>query len=328
MASGTSSASTSVAISGPAATSRSVDRLGARELVARVVLEVAQHDAAHALDDAQEAGARPVGRRVAHDQPRSGHEHAGGDRRRPPTTGRPGSTISSSVSSSQLATVTWRPERCTDDAGRGQHALGVVAAERRLADRRGAVGGQAGQQHARLDLRAGHRQVVGDRAQARAGDRERRQAVAGRLHGGAHAAQRLGDAVDGAPADRRVAVEREAAALLPGQPARQQPHERARVADVDRAARLPGLAQAGAADDDLVGAQLDQRTERAGWPAASRWCRRRRGSCGCAPARPPSHPAAPPGARSTCRPAASARRAGARPARSGRSCRPRGGVGP
>ena len=75
--------------------------------------------------------------------------------------------------------------------------------------------------------------------------------------------QRVGDAVDGPAADRGVAVERERAALLPGEPARQQPHQRPGVADVDRPVGLARLAQPAAADDELVGALLDQRAERA-----------------------------------------------------------------
>ena len=49
----------------------------------------------------------------------------------------------------------------------------------------------------------------------------------------AHLAQRGGDAVDRAAADRLVAVERPLAAGLARQPAGREPHQRARVADVD-----------------------------------------------------------------------------------------------
>jgi hypothetical protein len=89
-----------------------------------------------------------------------------------------------------------RPLRCTVTPAAAEHALGVVAAGAGLGDRGGAVGGQGGQQHARLYLRAGHRQLVVDRAQLRAvdGERRRRPSVASTLR--AHQAQRLGDAVD------------------------------------------------------------------------------------------------------------------------------------
>ena len=46
------------------------------------------------------------------------------------------------------------------DAGRGEHPLGVVAARLGLDDRRRPVGGERGEQHARLDLGAGDRQRV------------------------------------------------------------------------------------------------------------------------------------------------------------------------
>ena len=56
---------------------------------------------------------------------------------------------------------------------------------------------------------------------------------------------------------------RHARPVLRGEPAGQQPHERAGVADVDRVGDLARLAQADAADDDLVVALLDERAERA-----------------------------------------------------------------
>ena len=62
----------------------------------------------------------------------------------------------------------------------------------------------------------------------------------------AHLAQRRGDAVDGPAADRLVAVERPLAAGLAREPAGREPHQRARVADVD--VRLGGRAQPGPAD--------------------------------------------------------------------------------
>ena len=96
-----------------------------------------------------------------------------------------------------------------------------------------------------------------------AAHRQRREAAAARAQLRAHQAQRLGDPVDRAPADRLVAVERERAALLRRQPAGQQAQQRARVAHVDRPIRFARLAQAGAAHDHLLAAQLHQRAERA-----------------------------------------------------------------
>ena len=72
------------------------------------------------------------------------------------------------------------------------------------------------------------------------------------------------DAVDRAPADRLVAVERERPALADQQPG-QQAHQRARVEHVDRAVRRAQAAQAAAvhaqARRGLVEA-LDARAER------------------------------------------------------------------
>ena len=106
-------------------------------------------------------------------------------------------------------------------AGAQQHPLGVVAAARRLGHGRRAVGGQRREQHARLDLRAGDGQLVVDRAQAR-----RRAPSAARSARRAPRARapisRSGSAMrsTGPAADRVVAVERERAAVLRGEPAR------------------------------------------------------------------------------------------------------------
>ena len=150
------------------------------------------------------------------------------------------------------------------DAGAGldQHALGVVAARPRLAHARHARGEQAGEQDAGLDLRRGDRQLVVGAGEAAAGDRQRGEAVLARVEPRAHLPQRLGDAVDRAAADRLVAVEHPDALGLAREPARQQPQQRAGVADVDRAGRLRGRAQPRAADQQVVGARLDDRAER------------------------------------------------------------------
>ena len=58
--------------------------------------------------------------------------------------------------------------------------------------------------------------------------RERREAALARVDPRAHLRAAARDAVDRAAADRLVAVERPLAAVLPGEPARQQPHQRAR----------------------------------------------------------------------------------------------------
>ena len=147
-------------------------------------------------------------------------------------------------------------------AGAGQHALGVVAAGRGLDHGRRARRQQAREQHARLHLRGGDRHPVVDPAERAAGHRERRVAILRGLDPGSHQRERRGHAVDRPAADRGVAVERPASALLPCEPPGQQPHQRAGVADVDRRCRGRRGAQAGAADHHRVRAALDEGAER------------------------------------------------------------------
>src|SRR5947209_7882753 len=117
---------------------------------------------------------------------------------------------------------------------------------------------QAGEQQARLELRAGHRHLVGDPLQGRAVNGERGVAPVASLDLGSHLAQRLGDPIHRAPADRGVAVERPAPAALAGQPPGQQAHERARVAHVDGRVGLARLAQTGPPHHQLVVASFDE----------------------------------------------------------------------
>ena len=74
--------------------------------------------------------------------------------------------------------------------------------------------------------------------------RERREAAVVGVDPRAHLAQRRGDAVDGPAADRLVAVERPLAAGLAREPAGREPHQRARVADVDVRLGAPRAAPA------------------------------------------------------------------------------------
>ena len=200
--------------------------------------------------------------------------------------GSPGTSTPSSSSSSVFERPSTSASVAVDrDAGAQQHPLGVVAAARRL-DRRSSSpsAASAGEQHARLDLRAGDRQLVGDRAQ-----RARR----GRCSGGKRpsrassrapiCAQRLGDPVDRPAADRLVAVERERRA-----PAARRASRAAAASACRRCRRrsapvgLARLAQAGAADHELV-VVAPRRARRARAPRrASRACRRRAGSCSIA----------------------------------------------
>ena len=180
--------------------------------------------------------------------------------------GSPGTSTSPSSSSSALPTVVrnppcrHRPRARHGRAGGSQHPLGVVAARDGL-DHGRRVGDEPGEQHARLDLRARDRKLVLDAGQRRAVDRERREAALARLDPRPHQRQRLGDPVDRAPANRVVAVELEARPLLERQPAGQQPHQRAGVADVDGSPGAMRVAQPAPADHDLLGARLDDRAE-------------------------------------------------------------------
>ena len=130
------------------------DGLLGRQL-AGLLLEIAEHDALHAAQDAQEADARPVDADVANQQARSGHQHAGCDQegRRAGVARDPDAVEQQlvGVDDGDVAAVT-----VDRDAGAQQHALGVVAAASGLADGGGAVGCERRQQDARLDLGARH----------------------------------------------------------------------------------------------------------------------------------------------------------------------------
>ena len=122
-------------------------------------------------------------------------------------------------------------------------------------------GVEAREQDARLDLGRGDRQLVADRLQlAAAVDVQRRPPVAVAEHG-AHQAQRHRHAVDRAPPDRLVAVERERAALADEQPG-QQAHQRARV--VARRSGPPARAGRAARSRGRAGASRPRRGARRG----------------------------------------------------------------
>ncbi len=76
-----------------------------------------------------------------------------------------GTTISPGSSRSAGWTVTRALAALDPGAGGGEHALAVVAGRQRLDDRGRAVGEQAGEEQAGLDLGAGDRQLVGDAVQ-------------------------------------------------------------------------------------------------------------------------------------------------------------------
>ena len=240
--------------------------------------------------------------------PRAGHEDRRGGDGTPPRTGRRARTTSSSSSSSTLGTVTRTPSRCTRHAGAAQHPLGVVAARRAARRPWSRRRPAARDQHARLDLRARDRQLVVDRRAA-----ARRATVNGgkrpvaRLDA-ARPCARSGSAMR-STGRRRIeaspsSVQR--AAVLPGEPARQQPHERAGVADVDRpsgvarprAGPTPRIDAARRRLRSTQRAERPQRVERRVRVLGVEVVARR------GPARRPSRRAARRGARSTCRAAA------------------------
>ena len=235
------------------------DRLVARDLAAPRRLEVADDDGAHPLGDPDEPGAGPVRAHVGDHDPRALDEDRRGDVERGRRRVARHVDAPSSSSSCWVSAIR-SPSRRDAHAGAGEQALGVVAARLGLDHRRRPRGQQARHQHARLDLRGG--------------DRQRRtrcprsgmpwtvnggEAVVGGLDPRAHLAQRLRDAVDGAAADRRVAVERPLAAGLAREPAGQRAASACRRCRRRCAPR--GRAQPGAADRQraAVGALLDQR---------------------------------------------------------------------
>ncbi len=172
--------------------------------------------------------------------------------------GSPGTVISSSSSSSTSLTVIVSPSRSNGTRASAQDPLGVVAALGDLGDRRAARRQQAGDQHAGLDLGAGHGQLVVDALQVGA---PHDRAAAGARRGPRRPApiivQRLDHPVHRPAPDRLVAVERPLAAGLPGQPSGQQPQQRARVAHVEPpAGGLERGVQAHPADHQRAGDAL------------------------------------------------------------------------
>ena len=137
-------------------------------------------------------------------------------------------------------------------AGGAQQPLGVVARRRRLDHGRRPV--------RRSARRAGCTTSPAPRrpaARSRSAAARRRRRVQGGRPSvardvGAHQPERRRDAVDRPAADRGVAVDHEACRRLPGEQARQEAHQRARVRDVERAGRLAQAAQADAVDDEVA----------------------------------------------------------------------------
>ena len=147
---------------------------------------------AHGLEHAEDAVAGGVDAHVVQHQVGTGHqrsrdqeERRRGDIGRHPQRG-----------AAQARTALHRPVAGQGHAERGQHVLGVVAAEQRLPHRGHAVRVEAGQQQAGFHLRAGHRRFVADALQPVAAvDPERWRAAFGCLDLRAHLPQRNSNAL-------------------------------------------------------------------------------------------------------------------------------------
>ena len=249
------------------------------------VLEGAVDPAAHPLEDPDEAGAGPVRARAADDGREPGTSTPAAIR----NAAEDGSA--GTVSSSPSASSSRRGERSPRRPGRTSTpaAASIRSVWSRLGSGSTIVVGPAASSPASsthgLDLRARDRQLV--RIPCRrppvtvnGGSRPSRASIRR-----AHLAQRLGDPVDGPAADRLVAVERRTRGpSWAGEPAGQQPHQRAGVADVDRRVRDPPR-RAGR----CRGSRARRRASSTSAPSARgprerrESCRPRRGSCARAP---------------------------------------------
>ena len=122
-------------------------------------------------------------------------------------------------------------------AERGQHAFGVVAGRVGFHHAGFALRVQAGQQHGRLDLCAGHRRGEVDAMQRLAAMHlQRRRAVVLGIDPCAHLRQRAGDTAHRAAGQRLIADQR-AVERLARQQAGQQAHAGAGIAAVQRCLR-------------------------------------------------------------------------------------------
>ena len=156
--------------------------------------------------------------------------------------------------------------------------------------------------------------AVLDARQLGAADRERREAPVARLHAGAHGGERLRHPVHRPAPDRLVAVQRPHPPGLPGEPARQQAHQRAASCPRRAARRWPRAARAAPRRGSArpVAVLVHARPEALDRAQRGRGVGRPPGSCAPPPARRTWRRTARPGARSTC-PAAACRCPGAVP---------------
>jgi hypothetical protein len=164
-----------------------------------------------------------------------------------------------------MCRTTWSPLALILDDHLGsegpQHAFGVVAGGFRLDHLDPALGVQAGQQHGRLHLGRGHRQLVGQAAQVAALQGQRQAALVAAQPGGAHPGQRVQDPAH-RPAAQGIVAGEGGAQRKARRRAHDQPHAGAGVAAVDHVRRLDeaALALDPPAADALL---LDPRAEAA-----------------------------------------------------------------
>ena len=118
-------------------------------------------------------------------------------------------------------------------------------------DGRAVVRIEPGEQYARLDLRARHRQLVRDRLQRRAAVHGHRRVAVRRLDLRAHHQQRHRDPIHRPGAERLVPGQHEPP-LLTGEDAREQAHECAGIAAIDRGVGFPEALQTDSIDANNV----------------------------------------------------------------------------
>ena len=171
----------------------------------------------------------------------------------------PGISIVSGWSRSAGQTLFAGPPRIAGPCGL-EETLGVVSRRHGLDDHGRPAGRvEPSEQDARLDLRARHGQLVADRIEPAARDREGCVTVR-RLDPRSHLAKRLGDPLE-RPAREGLVSRQDEMPLLAGQDPCQEPHERARIGAVDRLVRLHEASQPDAVDVDAVTVDLDSDSE-------------------------------------------------------------------
>ena len=151
--------------------------------------------------------------------------------------GSPGMSISNGVNRAGRTQTGASPRRLHFEAEMTQHALGVVAARRRLVQRDRDSAGGAGQQEGTLDLRRRHRQSPLQGVQVTSADGER-QAVAGWCgNARSHRDERLRDAPH-RTTPKRLVSRQSRRESVGSQHAKQQSSGRPRVAAIKPSHRL------------------------------------------------------------------------------------------